>query len=490
MSPQHRITRRTRRSALRSKSPRSECLKVRTAERQKRPKASESRDLRPSTFRPSTPEGPATAIWLLVLLALALPALGIERFPPPDFSGGHEIPETVVPASQARTQAWLDVAMLALGLGLASWISLRLRSRKGLVILSIAALAYFGFWRRGCVCAIGSVQNVALGLADPGYAVPLAVIAFFSLPLIVALMWGRGFCAGVCPHGAIQELVLIKPLKVPHWLDQPLRLLPWIYLSLALLLATTGGLFIICKYDPFVGIFRMGGPRGMLLLGGGLLVLSMFVGRPYCRWLCPFGALLGLLSRVSRFRPSVTPDHCSRCRLCESACPYGAIHTPTTDDSSRDADARPRPLALVVLIPLAALLFGWLGGKVGLASVAWHPTGELASQVAMAEAGTLPEPAPDEITAWRQAGADRAALSTAIAVLERRSLFLGRLFGAGFGVAAALHLVRVRFPRATADYVTDPADCVSCARCFTACPYERLRRGETVQLPVEGGGRA
>ncbi len=461
------------------------------AERQKRPKASESRDLRPSTFRPSTPGGRIALFWILVSLVIgALPALGIERFPPPDFSGGHEIPETVVPASQARTQAWVDVAALALGLGLASWISLRLRSRKGLVILSIAALAYFGFWRQGCVCAIGSVQNVALGLADPGYAVPLAVIAFFSLPLIVALVWGRGFCAGVCPHGAIQELVLIKPHKVPHWLDQPLRLLPWIYLSLALLLAATGGLFIICKYDPFVGIFRMGGPRGMLLLGGGLLVLSMFVGRPYCRWLCPYGALLGLLSRVSRFRPSVTPDHCSRCRLCETACPYGAIHPPTTDEPSRDPDARPRALALVLLIPLSALLFGWLGGKVGLASVAWHPTGELASQVTMAEAGTLPEPAPDEITAWRQAGADRPALSTAVFVLEQRSLFLGRLFGAAFGVVAALHLVRVRFPQATADYVTDPADCVSCARCFTACPYERLRRGEAVNLPVEGGGRA
>lgn len=427
---------------------------------------------------------------LLAWVALTLPGFGIERFPPPDFSGGHEIPQTVVPASEARTQAWIDVTALIVALGLASWISLRLRSRKGLVILSIASLAYFGFWRQGCVCAIGSVQNVALGLADPGYAVPLAVIAFFSLPLVVALMWGRGFCAGVCPHGAIQELVLVRPLKVPHWLDQPLRLLPWIYLSLALLLAATGGLFIICKYDPFVGIFRMGGPRGMLLLGGGLLVLSMFVGRPYCRWLCPYGAVLGLLSRVSRFRPSVTPDHCSRCRLCESACPYGAIHTPTSAEPVRDPDARPRLLALAIAIPLAALLFGWLGGKVGLTSVAWHPTGELAAQVAMADAGTLQDPAPDEITAWRQAGADRTVLSTAIAVLETRSLFLGRLLGAFFGLVAALHLVRIRFPQATADYETDPADCVSCARCFSACPYERVRRGEIIQLPAEGGGRA
>jgi ferredoxin len=423
-------------------------------------------------------------IFTLLLLAI-IPALGIERFPPPDFSGGHQIPETVVPDSLARSQAWIDVAALTLGLLLASWISLRLRSRKGLVILSLVALAYFGFWRRGCVCAIGSVQNVALGLADPGYAVPLAVIAFFSLPLLTALIWGRSFCAGVCPHGAIQDLVLVRPLKVPHWLDQPLRLLPWIYLTLAVLLAATGGMFLICKYDPFVGIFRMGGPRTMLLVGGGLLVLSMFVGRPYCRWLCPYGALLGLLSRVSRFRPSVTPDHCSQCRLCENACPYGAIHLPTRTPTAPadDRDARLRTLSLLVLVPLAAVLFGWLGGKVGLVSVAWHPTGELAGQVAMADAGTLPEPAPDEITAWRQSGADRTSLNTAVAVLEERSLTLGRILGAIFGVAAALHLIRVAFPRPTADYETDAADCVSCARCFSSCPYERQRLGLPTDIP-------
>ena len=426
---------------------------------------------------------------LLLLALLVLPAFGIERFPPPDFSAGHQIPETVVPDSLARSQAWIDVAALALGLILASWISLRLRSRKGIVILSLVALAYFGFWRRGCVCAIGSVQNVALGLADSGYAVPLAVIAFFSLPLLTALIWGRSFCAGVCPHGAIQDLVLVRPLKVPHGLDQALRLLPWIYLTLAVLLAATGGMFLICKYDPFVGIFRMGGPPTMLLIGGGMLVLSMFVGRPYCRWLCPYGALLGLLSRVSRFRPSVTPDHCSQCRLCENSCPYGAIQLPTVAVAApvTDRDAGSRTLTLLILLPLAALLFGWLGGKVGLATVAWHPTGELAGQVAMADAGTLPEPAPDEITAWRQAGANRPALNTAIAVLENRSLNFGRILGVIFGVAAALHLIRVAFPRPTADYETDPADCVSCARCFSACPYERQRLGLPTDIPAEGG---
>ena len=146
-----------------------------------------------------------------------LPAFGVERFPPPDFtSSGHVLPETAAPVSSPRGTGWVDVVVLAAGLLAASWISLKWRSRAAMVGLSVAALAYFGFWRRGCVCAIGSIQNVALGVADSGYAVPLTVLAFFVLPLVTALVWGRGFCAGVCPHGAIQDLVLVKPVTVPR----------------------------------------------------------------------------------------------------------------------------------------------------------------------------------------------------------------------------------------------------------------------------------
>ena len=56
-----------------------------------------------------------------------------------------------------------------------------------------------------------------------------------------------------------------------------------------------------------------------------VLVLSTFVGRPYCRFLCPYGALLGLLSRVSWKHATITPDECINCKLCEDACPFGAI---------------------------------------------------------------------------------------------------------------------------------------------------------------------
>ena len=105
----------------------------------------------------------------------------------------------------------LDIAMLAAGLALAAWLILKRRSRNGVMLLSIGALAYFGFYRKGCICPIGAIQNVTLSLVDPRYLISFGVIAFFFLPLVAALLFGRVFCGGVCPLGAVQDLVLLRP---------------------------------------------------------------------------------------------------------------------------------------------------------------------------------------------------------------------------------------------------------------------------------------
>ena len=111
----------------------------------------------------------------------------------------------------------------------------------------------------------------------------LAAVAFFALPLVFTLLFGRTFCAAVCPLGAVQELVAVRPLKVPLWLDHALGLLAYVYLGAAVLFAATDTAFVICRYDPFVAMFRLSGDVNMLVLGGCFLAVGMLVGRPYCR---------------------------------------------------------------------------------------------------------------------------------------------------------------------------------------------------------------
>src|ERR1035441_4130202 len=135
--------------------------------------------------------GWALLIGFLLFLLLTGVAIAEQRFPPPDFESGHKLPVTSTPAARAVLLQYLDVVVLAACLGLGTWLVYKPRSRKSLVALSIFSVLYFGFWRKGCVCAIGSLQNVALGLCDKGYAVPVGVTAFFVLPLGFALFPGR-----------------------------------------------------------------------------------------------------------------------------------------------------------------------------------------------------------------------------------------------------------------------------------------------------------
>jgi polyferredoxin len=275
---------------------------------------------------------------ILVLALAAAPALAQEHLqyqrpvdtaPSEETIGeGYVTPDVQRPHPRSTARELVDVAILAAALGFAAWLAIWRRQRGWIVALTTACLLYFGFYREGCICPIGSTQNVAAALVDDASAVPLFVIAIFVLPLVAALLFGRVFCSGVCPLGAIQEMVVLKPVDVPAKLDRALGWLKWVYLGAAVYFAVLPAVqrdFVICRYDPFVGLFRFTGAAWLLMIGGAFLVAGIFVGRPYCRWLCPYGALLSAFSRYA-WRPfSITPDRELDCGLCQGACPYGAI---------------------------------------------------------------------------------------------------------------------------------------------------------------------
>jgi NosR/NirI family transcriptional regulator, nitrous oxide reductase regulator len=422
--------------------------------------------------------------WLPALLAwlfgLCFTAIAEQRFPPPDFESGHQLPTTTTPAARAFWLEYLDVAVLVACLAVASWLVHKRRSRKGLVALSIFYVLYFGFWRNGCVCAIGSLQNVALALCHPGYVVPAGVLAFFLVPLAFALVAGRTFCAAVCPHGALQDLVLLKPLKVPTWLEQALSVLPYIYLGAGVLFAATGSAFIICEYDPFVPVFRMSGRTLMVLTGVALLLLGIFVGRPYCRFLCPYGALLKLAGILAKWRVRVTPDYCTQCRLCEASCPFGAMREPQAASAPSPALAadRRRLALLLALLPLLIAGGAWLGSRFNPVASQLHPTVSLAERFMREQGPTLKTgaPSPDDLALERARQTPQDILAEAARI--RHKFATGSwLFGAWIGLVIGVKLVSLSLRRTRTDYEPDRGDCFACARCFAYCPNELVRRG-------------
>ena len=133
---------------------------------------------------------------LLLSLSLLVLALGSgvvwgasidKRFPPPDFGPEYVYPQSTQADPRAGAMAWVDTGVLLLALSLAALIALKWRSRRAMTCLAIASLAYFGFYRKGCVCPIGATQNVAQALFDPTYTIPVVVLVFFLLPLLFSL---------------------------------------------------------------------------------------------------------------------------------------------------------------------------------------------------------------------------------------------------------------------------------------------------------------
>lgn len=417
-----------------------------------------------------------------ILVICSIASAGAVRFPPPEFESGYELPNTTVPSPRHGIYEYIDTIVLLAALGLSSYLVLKKRSRRAIFILTVFSLIYFGFWRKGCVCPIGAIQNIVLSFFDADYAVSIGVLIFFLSPLIFTLFFGRTFCAAVCPLGAIQDVVLLRPVSVPLWVESGLRLLAYIYLGAAVLFAATGSAFVICRYDPFVSFFRLSGNINILIFGACFLIIGMFIGRPYCRFICPYGIILRHLSRISKWRVTITPDDCIQCKLCEDSCPFGAIRKPAEHWPKKEyGRSKTRLALLLVLLPILVFVGGWAGSKLKIVASRMHPNVRLAERVRLEEAGEV-EGTTDASDAFRATGAETADLYEE--ALNIRARFgLGCLILGGFiGLVIGLELISVSVWRQRQDYEADRASCLACGRCFEYCPREHLRRKKNYTL--------
>jgi ferredoxin len=423
---------------------------------------------------------------LVYLLIVCCVGFGAERFPPPEFvETGHQQPSTeyitqVVPRQDVYE--YIDVGVLLAALSVSSYLVLKRRSRRGIFCLMVFSLVYFGLWREGCVCSIGAIQNVVLSMFDSDYAMPATVLLFFLLPLVFTLFFGRTFCACVCPLGAVQDLVALKPISVSRPLESGLRLFAWVYLAAAVLFAATGSAFVICRYDPFISFFRLSGSLNILIVGVCLLVIGVFVTRPYCRFVCPYGLLLRQVSRISRRRVTITPDECIKCRLCEDSCPFGAIREPRLAwPADYYGKSKKRLVFLIILLPFLAAVCGWAGASVKGVASGVHATVRLAERIYLEDTGNA-EGTTDASDAFRATGRDVQELYGEASGIIGQFELGGWLCGGFVGLVVALKLIGLSVWRQRSDYEAERASCLACGRCFEYCPREKVRLKEIGQV--------
>ena len=166
---------------------------------------------------------------------------------------------------------------------------------------------------------------------------PAAVVIFVTV-LALSLLLRRSFCSWICPVATVSECswkvgfkLLRRNMRLPSWLDIALRGLKYLLLlffvsSIAISMSPSAmQAFIHSDYhkvadvrllDFFLNISPFA--LSVILI---LLALSFLLKNPFCRYLCPYGALLGLVAALSPVRVTRNLDRCVSCGACSQVCP-------------------------------------------------------------------------------------------------------------------------------------------------------------------------
>lgn len=156
--------------------------------------------------------------------------------------------------------------------------------------------------------------------------------------VVLGILFGRYFCGWLCALGAFQGLagrigkaIFKKRFTVPKIIDRPLRYLKYVILVLILYFTWRIGELVIRPYDPFAafghltaGFEELWGEFavGFLILVGSF-ILSIFYDRVFCKYLCPMGAFLGILSKIPLYRIKREDTTCTHCNICNKTCFMG-----------------------------------------------------------------------------------------------------------------------------------------------------------------------
>ncbi len=185
-------------------------------------------------------------------------------------------------------------------------------------------------------CPFGGLESAWALLR---YQVLLKRVALSSVILLfttigTALVFRRSFCGNICPLGFLQELfgiagrkVIKRRFNLPVKIDNILRYLKYPVLILFLGLAWNTMDMAIRPYDPWVAFHHLGSEDlfSNSLAGFIILVLSLILGffsdRPFCKYLCPMGGFLGIVSKVGITKIKRESSSCIDCKLCDKVCP-------------------------------------------------------------------------------------------------------------------------------------------------------------------------
>jgi len=277
------------------------------------------------------------------------------------FSADYSVPEAYIERPEPPVeepiwvQVWRDkafqIAVLSAGLLVLTGIMLfqdvlarhpRVLNplRLGFKIYTLVFIGWYSLAQLSVVNILTFTNSLISGFSWSSFLIDPMLFILWSFVAVSLLLWGRGvFCGWLCPFGALQDLVNqvarklnVKQIEVPFGLHERLWAIKYIIL-LALFAVSLHSLGTAERYaevEPFKTAITLRFQRdwAFVIYALGLVAISAFNHKFYCRYLCPLGAGLAIPSRLrlfdwlKRHRGSCgTP-----CQICANECEVAAIH--------------------------------------------------------------------------------------------------------------------------------------------------------------------
>ncbi len=226
-------------------------------------------------------------------------------------------------------QAW-DLLLMAAFIAIALVSFFRKSVRLKYVTLALS-VAYMGFVKSSLV-SISDVFRLR-DMSVPPFQYTLAWYLFTGFVVVSTVLWGRLYCGRICAYGALTQLMdwlLPRRLRIdiPRKIEDKAAWIKYGLLAAVLIyFLITNDIALPIRYAEPFWMFSLFGTTSMWIALAVLLVATVFVRNLYCRFLCPVGAVLGILSNLTVFRIKRWSE-CNTCKICEKTCEWGAIRGP------------------------------------------------------------------------------------------------------------------------------------------------------------------
>lgn len=206
-----------------------------------------------------------------------------------------------------------------------------------LIFLSLSHLKY-GIEKAASIdayCPYGAVESFLTKVTTGNYLNRIWTSSFIllAITILVTFFFGRVFCSYFCPLGAMQEwlraigrkLGVKRDIELPKKLDKYARYLKYLVLAFIIYYSYKTGDLFFRNYDPYNALMHFGNEYEEKVFAyailGVTLTAGLFSKNWWCRYLCPMGAFLGIIKKISPFKIQRNATSCISCGVCNKACP-------------------------------------------------------------------------------------------------------------------------------------------------------------------------